>query len=177
MYDNYTIKTPKQTSHGLHLLLTFATCGAWGFVWLGVAIWNALTKDKTTVRSSHPRAWYQQPIARPYEVGPGAPVSALNPHPPMPGAPMPFNPPYVGYAPRNAPNDMAHPPVLRPANLLQCEQCPYTTAFGPAMMVHKRTDHPTDQTSYCPDCGYATDSGQTMARHIQEDHPSRPSAQ
>lgn len=29
---------PRQTSHGLHLFLTIVTGGAWGLVWLGVAL-------------------------------------------------------------------------------------------------------------------------------------------
>lgn len=33
-------------------------------------------------------SWYS-PVARPYAVGPGAPVSAVNPHPPVPPVQMP----------------------------------------------------------------------------------------
>lgn len=30
-----------KTSHGLHLFLTIITFGLWGFVWIGVGLYNA----------------------------------------------------------------------------------------------------------------------------------------
>jgi hypothetical protein len=36
-----TTYVPAKTNHLLHLILTFATCGAWGFVWLIVAAANS----------------------------------------------------------------------------------------------------------------------------------------
>lgn len=33
----------KRTSHGLHLVLTVVTCGAWGlFVWLPLTLWHKM---------------------------------------------------------------------------------------------------------------------------------------
>lgn len=86
---NIVTRSPKHTNHLLHLILTFFTCGAWGFVWVGVVIWNAMTKEKT-ISTQTPSAWYG-PVARPYEVGPGAAVSAQNPPPanwPVPPPPI-----------------------------------------------------------------------------------------
>lgn len=37
---------PRKTNHLLHLILTFATCGAWLFVWPLVVLYNHMTKDK-----------------------------------------------------------------------------------------------------------------------------------
>lgn len=106
-----TTYLPRHTNHGLHAILTFATCGAWGFVWLAVILWNAVTKDKVTTVTSHPRAWYQHPVARPYEVGPEAAVGPMNPSPATRPVPMPPMPPYVGYRPGWDHVDMAHPPA------------------------------------------------------------------
>lgn len=114
-----TTYVPKQTNHLLHLVLTFATCGAWLPVWACVAVYNAFAKDKTTTVTS---GWYG-PVARPYEVGPGAPVGGMNPHPPTPGVayhPMdPLRPygtaAYVGHSPRkDGVTNSAHPPARPP---------------------------------------------------------------
>jgi hypothetical protein len=134
MYDsglNYTIKTPKQTNHVLHLILTMGTCGAWGFVWLGVVLWNALAKDTTKVQG----AWYGQGIARPYAVGPGAPVGPQNPAPSVPPVGMPPMPPYVGYGPSRDRLNMAHPPP--------------SWNIGPGVMV---CQHGKPMTDTCLDC-------------------------
>jgi hypothetical protein len=145
MHDDTVIYTPKHTNHLLHLILTFATCGMWGFVWAGVAIWNAVAKDKSTVRTPHPRAWYAQPIARPYDVGPGAPVGALNPHPATPAVAMPPMPPYVGLRP-GYPTNMATPqvlPALNPQPMLVCGHrgCGWSTSFEQAMTAHREVGH------------------------------------
>jgi hypothetical protein len=44
-------KSPKHTSHGLHLFLTIITGGAWGlFVWIPITIWNKSTHEKSVTR-------------------------------------------------------------------------------------------------------------------------------
>lgn len=45
-YQRQVTYVPKRTNHLLHLLLTLFTCGAWGFVWAGVAIYNAVTHER-----------------------------------------------------------------------------------------------------------------------------------
>lgn len=114
----YTQNTyvPKQTNHLLHLVLSLATCGFWLPVWACVAVYNAMTKVKVATQG----AWYG-PVARPYEVGPGAPVSAMNPHPPTRPVATPllrpegttvwWPPSYVGYRP-GYPNNMTTPPPV-----------------------------------------------------------------
>lgn len=141
MYDDTRIYTPKQTNHLLHLILTFATCGGWGFVWLGVVMYNSVFKDKTTVRTPHPRAWYGQPVARPYAVGPGMPVDGLSPHGFVPEVPSAKMPPYVGYG-SGYPSSMTRPPTLHP-DLLVCDYpgCGWQTAFGAAMEAHQQAGH------------------------------------
>jgi len=78
---NIVTRQPHRTNHALHLVLTFFTCGMWGPVWFAVWLYNTFTFEKHTTRA----AWYG-PVAYPYEVGPGAPVSASNPAPPIPPA-------------------------------------------------------------------------------------------
>jgi hypothetical protein len=124
-YGTSTAYVPKQTNHLLHLVLSGITCGFWLPVWGLVALYNAMTKDKIKTVTQGPGAWYG-PVARPYEVGPGAPVSAMNPHPPTPAVPPPVwrpqgvatwadpseakpMPPYVGWGP-GEPTNMARPP-------------------------------------------------------------------
>lgn len=41
---------PRKTNHLLHLVLTFATCGAWALVWPCVALYNHITKDKVRIQ-------------------------------------------------------------------------------------------------------------------------------
>lgn len=125
---------PKKTNHVLHLILTFATCGAWGFVWAGVAIYNAFAKDKvTTVTSAQ-----GQTFATPYAVGPGAPVGPRNPHPSVPPVGMPPMPPYVGYGPSRDRVNMAHPPGLA------------VWSIGPGAMVCQHGKPMTDTCLSCP---------------------------
>ena len=41
MRQTYSLSEQERpTSHLLHLVLTILTGGLWGFVWLGVTIWN-----------------------------------------------------------------------------------------------------------------------------------------
>lgn len=139
-----TTYVPKNTNHLLHLVLSAVTCGAWLPVWACVAIYNAMTKDKIrTVTSAQPGGWYG-PVARPYEVGPGAPVSAMNPAPPTPGVPPPPMPPYVGYGAKR-PTDMARKlqPFEQDDGLLSCGLlgCTFKTYFGPQMAQHRATPH------------------------------------
>lgn len=94
-YNRTTTYVPKQTNHLLHLIISACTCGMWLPVWAAVAVWNAFAKDKHVST----QAWYGQPVARPYEVGPGAAVSATNPHPPTPGVPTPPMPRTFGVGP------------------------------------------------------------------------------
>ena len=155
---SYTIRSPKHTNHLLHLILTMATCGFWGFVWAGVTLYNAMTKEKTTVSGVYSTG----PYASPYAVGPGAPVGALNPHPPTPGVATPVlrpegvatfrTPPYVGYASDHVTN-MATPPPVPPvppvhpeewAEPVLCgiDECTYRTPWGPRMTMHREKAHP-----------------------------------
>lgn len=126
-YSTQTTYSPKRTNHVLHLLLTMGTCGAWGFVWIAVALYNAVTKEKHRTVA---QGWYG-PVPRPYEVGPGAPVGPMNPHPPTPGVPTPPMPGYVG-VPSGYPHagSGTRPPGLMPGycahgqpTSLYCEQC------------------------------------------------------
>lgn len=41
---------PRRTNHLLHLILTLATCGAWGFVWPIVWIYNKSVPERHVTR-------------------------------------------------------------------------------------------------------------------------------
>lgn len=43
-------KSPRHTSHGLHLFLTIITCGLWAPVWFLMSITNKLDKEKSVSR-------------------------------------------------------------------------------------------------------------------------------
>ena len=77
---NIVTRQPHRTHHALHLVLTFLTCGLWAPVWACVWFYNTFTFERQPPAR---RAWYG-PVAYPYVVGPGAPVSASNPAPPTP---------------------------------------------------------------------------------------------
>lgn len=165
-----TTYVPKETNHLLHLVLTAATCGLWAPVWFLVVIINTVTKDKhTTVTTG---GWYQQPVARPYEVGPGAPVGPMNPATPTPPVAMPPMPPYVGYGRSRAPQGMARPPELHGMycqhgqhRSLYCEPC-----------GNEAMDEAWDQPATCgfTGCFFKTPFGPVMVKHYQDNHNALP---
>lgn len=87
MTHHQVTRIPKQTNHVLHLLLTLLTCGAWGFVWAGVAAYNAATHQKVTITSYGPYS-----PARPYTVGIAEVGGPYQPHP----GPAPTQDPSIG---------------------------------------------------------------------------------
>lgn len=132
-----TTYVPKQTNHLLHLLLTLGTCGMWAPVWAVMVIINMVTKDKHTTTTTG--GWYA-PVARPYEVGPGAPVSAMNPLPPPPPVGYPPTPPYVGYG--GGPTGMTRKP--------------YTVGMGQSPTYQydgTYCHHGQHRSLYCEPCG------------------------
>lgn len=112
-YSNQTTYSPRHTNHLLHLMLSFASCGMWLPVWACVALYNALTKEKTrTVTQGYsPYVGQYRPEAvyPPYAVGPGEPVSAMNPAPPTPGVGTPPMPRTFGVG-QNDTWQKAYPP-------------------------------------------------------------------
>lgn len=112
------------------------------------------------------RAWYDQPIARPYEVGPSSPVGPFNPAPAVPGVET-ADGAYEGFLRAEGVarfvtercgncagcrNGMARcvvrdgrpyidndPYVIRENELLACpRRCGFRTPFGPALLAHER---------------------------------------
>jgi hypothetical protein len=48
--SRYVTTQPKDTSHAFHLIMTLLTCGLWVFIWGGMTVWNAITKDRAVTR-------------------------------------------------------------------------------------------------------------------------------